>query len=270
MKNSNHELVGQLELASPTGRGWAAVALRRGRRAPTQSQILHPRTYHARLVSQMQSSGQMRSPGSDAPRLCASPETSAMASSGHTATACLLCLSLGTSEQGMQEWKRRCIYGVNTPFCQSHQLSLVGLERPQSPLQGQGTHTIKFVSAWHDALAWGCNSIIWLTQERAIGVISLPNKVEKNAENSILKIEGRKSVYLFSGSSLWSLTKRMVVKLPGLCPWSLEYPFWQGHPSFSVWLAPACSSQLICRKCVCVLSRTVALACFVSLIGRLA
>lgn len=228
MKNSNHERVGQQELASPTGRGQAAMALRRGRRAPTQSLILHSRTYYSRPVSQMQSSGQMRSPGSDAPRLCAPPETMALASSGHTATTCLLCLSLGTSEQGMQEWKRRCISGANTPFCQRHLLSLVGLERPRSLLQGQGTHTIKFVSAWHDALAWSCNSIIWLTQERAIGVIShtqLPNKVEKNAENLILKIEGRKSVYMFSGPLLWSLTKRMVVKLPGLCPWSLEYPF---------------------------------------------
>lgn len=68
-------------------------------------------------------------------------------------------------------------------------------------------------------LLGGWNSIIWLTQERAVGVIShtqLPNKVEKNAENLILKIEGRKSVYMFSGPSLWSLTKRMVVKLPGL------------------------------------------------------
>lgn len=171
----------------------------------------------------------MRSPGSNAPRLCASPETIAVASLGHTATTCLLCLSLGTSEQGCRSGREgRCISGANTPFCQRHLLSLVELERPRSLLQGQGTHTIKFISAWHDALAWGCNSIIWLTQERAIDVIShtqLPNKVEKNAENLILKIEGRKSVYMFSGPLLWSLTKRMVVKLPGLCPWSLEYPF---------------------------------------------
>lgn len=81
MKNSNHELIGQLELASPTGRGQAIEALRRGRRPPPRARF-HPRTYHARLVSQIQGSGQMRSPGSDAPRLCASPEAMALASWG--------------------------------------------------------------------------------------------------------------------------------------------------------------------------------------------
>lgn len=141
MKNSNHERVGQQELASPTGRGQAAMALRRGRRAPTQSQILHSRTYYSRPVSQMQSSGQMRSPGSDAPRLCAPPETMALASSGHTATTCLLCLSLGTLRAGDAGVEEKVHFWSQHPFLPEASAFLGWVGKAPKPPAGAGyTH----------------------------------------------------------------------------------------------------------------------------------
>lgn len=101
----------------------------------------------------------------------------------------------------------------------------LGWKGPEASCRGRA-HTS--FSAWHGALAWGCDSIIWITQERAIGVIprtQLPNKVEKNAESLILKIEGRKSAYMFNGPLLWSLIKRRAVRLVCLHSWSLEYHF---------------------------------------------